>query len=250
MTRTAMTLAIALGMVLGCTAAEDQDTTVAEEGFQLIQHEETTLEAQVVSGGESLYLLVVEYEPGVVDVTFDFADTIVGISLDYNKGEGAFMPGPGTLDASDARLVDLMFAELEEIISPDSADRTRVEDAAYRQASYMQEAPRGEKLADFQFTSDKSWVHISCSCYNQYIGSGYYRIAGKGCGCTGGSGRGCKGRCGQGCGITSYPRCVGSTAYTRDCAKHDYGLGSWFSASDDFSFASNNCSCSGVGTCY
>ncbi len=250
MRHAAETLAIALVAVLGCTAADDGDTGQATEGFELIQYDDTTIEAQQVSAGETLSLLVTELEAGVVDVTFDFGDTVVGFHLDYNRGEGAFLPGIGTLDAAHSRLIDLMFAELQEMIPEDSADRTRVEDTAYRQASLMQEIPRGEKLGEFEFKADKSWVHISCGCYRKYIGSGYYRTAGKGCGCTGGSGRGCKGRCGQGCGITSYPRCVGSTAYTRDCAKHDYGLGSWFSASDDFSFASNNCSCSGVGTCY
>ena len=100
------------------------------------------------------------------------------------------------------------------------------------------------------FTAQQGWTHISCSCGTQNIGSGYYRQAGRGCGCNGGSGNGCKGRCGQGCGITSSPGCVGSTAYTQDCAKHDYGLGSFAAASDDYSFASNNCSCSGVGSCY
>jgi len=107
----------------------------------------------------------------------------------------------------------------------------------------------GELLSPYQYVSERGWVHISCTCGTQYIGSGYYRQAGRGCGCNGGN-TGCKGRCGQGCGITSTPQCVGTTAYTQDCAKHDYGLGTFEAASDDYSFASNNCSCSGVGTCY
>jgi hypothetical protein len=113
----------------------------------------------------------------------------------------------------------------------------------------MQIVPTGELLSPYQFVSARGWVHISCTCGSQNIG-GYYRQAGRGCGCTGGSGQGCKGRCGQGCGITSTPACVGTTAYTQDCAKHDYGLGSFSAASDDYSFAGNNCSCTGVGTCY
>jgi hypothetical protein len=133
---------------------------------------------------------------------------------------------------------------------PPDTQRTRVEEAAMRQTSFMQIVPVGEVLTPYQYVSERGWTHISCGCGNQYIGSGYYRQAGMGCSCNGGSGNGCKGRCGQGCGITSTPACVGTTAYTQDCAKHDYGLGTFEAASDDYSFASNNCSCSGVGTCY
>jgi hypothetical protein len=139
---------------------------------------------------------------------------------------------------------------LSKVVAPtDDPQRTRVEDVAMRQTSFMQIVPVGELLTGYEFVSERGWTHLSCTCGNQYIGSGYYRQAGRGCGCTGGSGGGCKGRCGQGCGITSTPPCVGTTAYTQDCAKHDYGLGSFAAASDDYSFASNNCSCSGVGTC-
>jgi hypothetical protein len=43
---------------------------------------------------------------------------------------------------------------------------------------------------------------------------------------------------------------VGTTAYTQDCAKHDYGLGTFEAASDDYAFAGNNCNCTGAGVCY
>jgi hypothetical protein len=242
--------AVTLVLSVGCSS-EPESRASAEEGFALLQHDETTLEATYGSGGASVRVLVVETESKVVEVTYDFGDPVIGFHIDYNQGLGRFNPSGGPLDASQARLLEPLLEGLSKVVAPtDDPGRTRVEDAAMRQTSFMQIVPVGELLTAYEYVSERGWVHISCTCGRQYIGSGYYRTAGRGCGCTGGSGNGCKGRCGQGCGITSTPACVGTTAYTQDCAKHDYGLGSFAAASDDYSFAGNNCSCSGVGTCY
>ena len=236
-------------MVLAVGCSNEQASPVQEaEGFALLQHDETTLEATYRSGGATVRALFVETSQNVVDVTYDFGDPVIGFHLDYNQGVGDFMPSGNALDAAQSQLVTSLLEGLTDAVP--ETERTRVEEAAIRQTSFMQIVPVGELLTGHEFVSERGWVHISCTCGNQYIGSGYYRQAGRGCGCTGGSGQGCKGRCGQGCGGTSTPRCVGTTAYTQDCAKHDYGLGSFSAASDDYSFAGNNCSCSGVGTCY
>lgn len=242
-------ITVAMSLTLGCSdgpAAREE----AAEGFALLQHDGTTLEATYRAGGASVRALVVETQAKVVEVTYDFGDPVIGFHIDYNQGTGSFMPSGGPLDAAQAGLMAPLLEELGKVVAPtDDPQRTSVEDVAMRQTSFMQIVPVGEPLTAYEYVSERGWTHISCTCGNQYIGSGYYRQAGRGCGCNGGSGNGCKGRCGQGCGITSTPRCVGTTAYTQDCAKHDYGLGSFSAASDDYSFAGNNCSCSGVGTC-
>ncbi|WP_164014052.1 hypothetical protein [Pyxidicoccus trucidator] len=217
------------------------------EGFALLQHDGTTLEATYRAGGASVRALIVETESKVVEVTYDFGETVIGFHIDYNQGVGSFMPSGAPLDAAQAKLIDPLLAEITKAVPAEQ--RTAVENAAMRQTSFMQIVPVGEPLTAYEFVSERGWTHLSCTCGTQNIGSGYYRQAGRGCGCNGGN-TGCKGRCGQGCGITSTPPCVGTTAYTQDCAKHDYGLGSFAAASDDYTFASNNCSCSGVGTCY
>lgn len=241
---------VAMTMVVGCSNEPAGQVVDPAEGFELLQHDAATLEATYRSGGESVRALVTEVAPNIVEVTYDFGDPIIGFRIDYNQGVGQFMPSGKPLDAAQARLIDPLLAELSEVVPQEDTQRTRIEDVAVRQTSFLQIVPVGELLTPYQYVSERGWVHISCTCGTQYIGSGYYRQAGRGCGCKGGSGNGCKGRCGQGCGITSTPRCVGTTAYTQDCAKHDYGLGSFSAASDDYSFAGNNCSCSGVGTCY
>ncbi|SET80682.1 hypothetical protein [Stigmatella erecta] len=230
-------------MVLGCSN-EKADQVDEAEGFTLLQRDASTLEASYRSGGSSVRALVTESAPNIIEVTYDFGQPIIGFRIDYNQGVGRFMPN-GPLDAAQARLINGLAEGLEKVMPE---QRTRIEDTAMRQTSFMQIVPVGEALTPYEYVAERGWTHISCTCGQQNIG-GYTRQAGRGCSCNGGD-NGCKGRCGQGCGITSTPQCVGSTAYTQDCAKHDYGLGSFAAASDDYSFASNNCSCSGVGTCY
>ena len=239
---------IALALTMGCSSEPPQPAQAAG-GFELLQHDVSTIEATYSSGAASVHVLVNETEANVVDVTYDFGDSVVAFHIDYTRGVGDFIPGGGPLDAAQAQLIEPLLAGISGA-GPQDEQRTRVEEAAMRQTSFMQIVPVGEALTPYQYVAEKGWTHISCTCGSQYIGSGFYRQAGRGCGCTGGSGQGCKGRCGQGCGITSTPACVGTTAYTQDCAKHDYGLGTFSAASDDYSFAGNNCSCSGVGTCY
>jgi len=238
---------VAVVMAVGCSNGPAEVVEEAE-GFSLLQHDETTLEATYSAGGASVRMLAVETASNVVEVTYDFGDPVIGFHIDYNQGVGKFMPSGSALDAAQGQLINHLLEGISNAVPPQE-QRTRTDEAAVRQTSFMQIVPVGELLSPYEYVSERGWVHISCSCGTQYIGSGYYRQAGMGCWCTGGD-NGCKGRCGQGCGITSTPQCVGTTAYTQDCALHDYGLGSFAAASDDYSFASNNCSCSGVGTCY
>jgi hypothetical protein len=240
---------ITIALTMGCSS---QPPEQAQEGesFALLQHDESTLEATYHSGAASVRVLVDETETNVVDVTYDFGDSIVAFHIDYTKGVGDFIPSGSPLDAAQAQLIAPLLEGISDAVPQQDDKRTRVEETAVRQTSFMQIVPVGEVLTPYKYVAEQGWTHLSCTCGTQNIGSGYSRQAGRGCGCTGGSGQGCKGRCGQGCGITSTPNCVGTTAYTQDCAKHDYGLGSFAAASDDYSFAGNNCSCSGVGTCY
>jgi hypothetical protein len=221
---------VAVLFMVGC-AAEASTPPGGSEAVSFTQHDATTLDVTVASGGETLRVLVTDTK-GIVDVTFDFGGPVIAFQVDAVGGSGAFDPSGAPLDAAKSRLLDLLVAELEQVIGA-GAERSRVDDVAYRATTFMQIVPTGEPLASYQFVQEKGWTHISCSCFNQYLGGSDYRTCGRGCTCGGGNG--CKGRCGVGCGG------VGSVAYTRDCGRHDWGIGSWTAASDDFSFASNNC---------
>jgi len=239
-----------LALFLGC--ATEEAAPPVDEGrqtFPVITQTPTEFEFVYEDAGQ-LRARTVETAPGLVDVTFDFGTTKIVYKLDYNRGIGDFIPSGQPLDAAHTRLIEGMFAQLSEHTSmADENTRTQAETALFRQANLMTIVPVGEDLQAYTFKSENGWTAIGCGCGSQNIG-GYTRTAGVGCGCTGGSGNGCKGRCGQGCGTNSTPPCWGNTSYTQDCAKHDYGLGSWWAASDDYSFGPNNCSCSAAGTCY
>jgi hypothetical protein len=233
------TIAIAaVFFAAACTSEEGISPEPAREGITIRQHDSAVFDATVRSGGATLHVLIQQVEPDVLDVSYDFGDPVIGFRLDYREGAGEFQPSGAPLDAAQMRLIEMLLADLEALPSMKDEQRPRIDEVAYRATNLMTIVPTGESLSSHTFVAQQGWTHISCSCFNQYLGAGYYRICGKGSGCTGGSGNGCKGRCGAGC----WP-CAGTTAYTRDCGRHDWGIGSWAAASDDFTFASNNCSC-------
>jgi hypothetical protein len=230
-------LKYALVLAAGCAGMADQDAPETNQsGFAIVQADGATLEATLKTGDDAVRVLVVESEPSIVDVTFDLGTSIHAFRLDYVDGLGDFTPDGEPLDAAQRVLLAELADELQQGLPADETARPLAQTVALRMTSFMAEAPVGELLASYRFVSVRGWTYIGCSCRNQYIGSGHYRVAGVGFGCTGGSGNGCKGRCGAGCNSNGH-----TGSYTQDCAKHDYGLGSWTSASDDFSFAGLNC---------
>lgn len=234
---------LALLTVLGAAACTQKEEVAPEsDGFVIEQHTAHVFDATVTSAGSSLHVTINETQKDVLDVTFDFGDPVIGFHLDYTKGLGEFQPSGTPLDAAQSRLVAQLYEQLTFMPEMVSNQQARVDEVAFRMANFMQIVPTGESLVNHNIVAQQGWTHISCTCGNQNIG-GYVRVCGRhdtgiGGNCSGGSGNGCKGRCGTGC-----SPCVGTAAYTVDCAKHDWGLGSFSAASDDFTFASNNCSC-------
>ena len=177
---------------------------------------------------------VAEVDKGVIDGAYEVGDILITSRLDNNEGLGSY-------DFGEASLTEMHRNAIQEAneaiaLALGEKDLNPAEDQAKRQTSYLAESPIEQPMPAFDFSSDRGWSYISCSCYNQYIGSGYYRTSGRGWTCGGGNG--CKGRCGTGCQFIYSGK---YSAYTRDCAKHDHGVGSFWAASDDFSFAGNNC---------
>lgn len=232
-------VAVALATV-GCTQPPS-DVTANPNGLTITVHDDGELSGSYDAFGVDLQFAFIESEPNVVDVSYDFGDQVIAFRLDYAQGSGDFDPSAATLREDQKAAIEAFYQALQPELTATADDRSLVEDVAVRITSLMHIIPAGEQLEAGTFVAQRGWVHISCSCKTQYIGSGYYRKAGKGDWCTGGSGRGCKGRCGVGCGYDNLCWGYATGTYTRDCAKHDYGLGSWWSASDDYSFSSYNC---------
>jgi hypothetical protein len=242
-------IVLAFALVAGGCGTEEQSKDLTKsDSFTLVQHDDNTLEASLVEGDASLRVLIVEPESGKAEATFDFGDPVVTLAVDYNRGVGEFIPSDNALlDAAQSRLVDMYLEGISKRIELNPDEQSRVESAAIRCGSLMQIVPSGETLAKYQFKSARGWKHLPCTCGWRNIGGSHTYLCGRGCSCTTGS-TGCRGRCGQGCGGTSTPPCVGTTVYTVDCARHDYGIGSFAAAADDYLLASNNCNCG--GNCY
>jgi hypothetical protein len=224
-----------LGTVLGATllvvgCATDGDAPI--QGLMLTSRSDTHV-AGTFSNGDGLLVFDARMpEEGVLDIRYEVDDVVIASRLDLNQGVGAYDFGDAALDESHRALFEGAYDAISSAL-PQEETGSNANGQLQRQLSYLAEAPLGEPIAAFDYAVDRGWTYISCTCSYQYIGSGYYRWAGRGCTCGGGNG--CKGRCGSGCGG------VGWVVYTQDCAKHDYGLGSWTAASDDYCCASNNC---------
>jgi hypothetical protein len=201
----------------------------APEGISVVSEAPNAYAGIYTKDGATLSFSANEIAAGVLNVRFDVAGKVLTYDIDYNRGVADFNAGDAALEPADtAHITEL--AKILDSTMPERTSRTRVQDALVRQSALLAVAPRQLNLPAFQFVNDHSIICIRCACQNQYIGSGYYRQAGQGWGCTGGSGNGCKGHCGAGCASDL------SGNYTQDCAKHDYGLGSFAAASDDYTF--------------
>lgn len=233
-----MTKVIALSM-LSVLAACSQQGTTSEISTNLVvnQHDQRALDVTYTSAGQSLHLTSFESDAKLVDITYDFGESVVAFRLDYTAGVGDFVSNGQAFDAAQLLLIGQMLKALPSLLPVDSNAYSSVETAAIRETNFLAEAPVGEPIADFHFVAERGWTYIGCGCSNQYDGHDGYHVGGTGCGCTGGSGNGCKGRCGAGCQQDG----ASINAYTRDCLCHDYGKCSWTTASDDFAFAASNC---------
>ncbi len=230
-------LGLGLFMAVGCGGKVDPPSTAATDSFVVAEHAATSIDLKLTSGGESVHFTAVQTADRVVDVTYDFGSPIVAFHIDYVQGKGEFMPAGGALDAAQSRLMGILLDQFQKTLPVEDDARSLVESASLRQTMLMQIVPVGEALQSFGFVQERGWTYISCTCSYQNDGHGNYEHGGKGCSCTGGSGNGCKGRCGAGCMQDG----ASINAYTQDCLCHDYGLCSWTTASDDFSFAASNC---------
>lgn len=224
-----------IGSAFGCTEGE-LVSPVGEEmqqGLVLTSLTGTEILGTYAQGAVELRFRAAEIEPEVVEIEIQVGAQDLYAQIDLERGEGYYDLASVILQEEERAAIEALHLALDDALT--GAKMTTVEDHLVRTTGFLGVAPIRTRLGTHEFQNTKGWVHISCGCYRKYIGNGYYRTAGKGSWCTGGYGNGCKGRCGSACGST------GHGAYTRDCAQHDYGLLSWWRASDDFSFASWNC---------
>ena len=176
-----------------------------------------------------------------VTVTLEVAPVAVSYDVDYALGVGSFDSNGAVLTAANRATLEAFSQELGKTFAAGGLavdTLPLIEDAVMNLSGHFAAAPLGEALPPFTFKNERSWTFLSCSCVNSWLAnsnfSGYKRTGY----CSSSS---CPGRCGVGCGWDNTYSGWGSGKYTSDCALHDYGLGSWTAASDDYTFASYNC---------
>jgi hypothetical protein len=185
----------------------------------------------------------VERAPRSVDVTIRVGETELAIRIDHALGEAAFNANSGQLSPAQISTIERLMAAFVEAFANEDTAPSNAEVALRHALNYAAAAPPSTRLPTFTAVSENGWVYLPCSCSWNYIGSGWYAQTGKGETCGSSGSPHCPGRCGVGCGPDNlkWPWSWGSGVYTQDCALHDYGLGSWENALDDYTLAPYNC---------
>src|SRR5512133_1290247 len=113
---------ILVAISMGCANAPLEQAQGAE-GFALLQHDGSTIEATYRSGGASVRVLVDEIQANVVDVTYDFGDSIIAFHIDHNRGVGNFIPSGNPLDAAQAQLLAPLVEAISKVIPDEERSR-------------------------------------------------------------------------------------------------------------------------------
>jgi hypothetical protein len=219
-----------LVLVAACTVGEDPD--VPDGTFAITTQTPTVLEGSYGDAQATVSFRAIEVAPRRVEVTLRIDDTEVTTRVDHATGEVV-------LQGQDAQLTEHQIAvmgPLSQVLGarlPGEDERSLVEDALVRNVLFIGVAPAATSLGEIKAVSENGWSYLPCARRRSYLAPNTWRTTGRG--------GACEGRCGIGCGPDNRSGPWGTGKYTYDCARHDYGLGSWNAAFDDYTFAFPNC---------
>ncbi|WP_394834621.1 hypothetical protein LVJ94_49810 [Pendulispora rubella] len=229
--------AIGVGACSSSSTPSDAPPANDAKPVTITAHTPTLIEGTFVDSSTSLSFKSVEYETKKVEVTIRAGETNLVVHIDYAQGEGDFDANSGQLDQAQINAMPRLLEGLAAAI-PDYGP-VSLEGLA-RTVNFLSVAPSSTPLPAFKSVAENGWAYLSCGCRWQDA-HGYHNWMGKGESCGSSASPHCPGRCGVGCGPDNLWFAWGSGTYTADCARHDYGVGSWGSAFDDYTFAPHNC---------
>ena len=216
---------------IACSTGENE--AVPGDGtFAITTHTPTLVEGSYIDSQTTVSFRAKELASQTVEVSLRIDDTELTTRVDQAAGEVA-------LDGSNAQLTALQVKAMAPLVQalearlPEEDARTPVEDALVRNVTFIGVAPVDTALGQIKAVSENGWSYLPCYRRMSYIAPNAWRWTG--------NGGACEGRCGIGCGPDNRAGGWGSGKYTYDCARHDYGLGSWTAAFDDYTFANYNC---------
>ena len=219
------TLLVMCSLTACTTTAEAPVRYETSGGLVLHQHDQDRIDGTF----GKLTFSAMQIAEHRVQVALRLDSRRVDVDINYALGSATHDAHGAMFSATELVAVDAAAIALDKVLPPD-VERSEIERAAAQHLALLAKAPADVSLERFEIRNERSVTCLSCTCQTQYIGNGYYREAGQGQDCDGGYGNGCKGHCGAGC------KADNSGNYTRDCARHDYGLASWWDASDDYTF--------------
>jgi hypothetical protein len=224
-------LLVSLVLVVACSTG-DGEAVPGDGTFAVTTQTPTLVEGSYTDSQTTVSFRAMEIAPRTVEVTVLIDDTDITTHVDHATGEVVLHGRNAQLTALQVRAMAPLAQALEAKLPPEDA-RTLVEDALLRNVTFIGVAPVGTTLGEIKSVSENGWTYLPCSRRMSYIAPNAWRWTG-----NGGS---CEGRCGIGCGPDNRAGGWGSGKYTYDCARHDYGLGTWTAAFDDYTFAGYNC---------
>lgn len=232
--------------VLAACASDPVDPVdpVTEEVALVITSKTPTLiEGTLADPGAPLSFQSIERAPRSVDVMIRVGDTEMVLRTDSARGEATFDARSGQLSPAQHSTLEGFMAALVERFGHEESAPTNSEVALRNALNYIIALPVSTTLRTVTAVAETSVVYLPCNCSWNYIGNGWSAQTGKGEQCGSSGAPHCPGRCGIGCGPDNlkYPWAWGSGRYTRDCALHDYGLGSIEAALDDYAMTFANC---------
>lgn len=220
-----------LVLVAACTIGENADP--AEEGtFSITRESPTMLEGSYVDPNATVSFRAMEVAPRTVEVVVRIDDVEVTTRVDHATGEVV-------LQGRDAQLTAQQIAAMAPLSRmlgtqlPGEDERSIAQDALVRNVLFIGVAPEATPVGEIKAVSANGWTYLPCARRQSYIAPNAWRVTGRG--------GACEGRCGIACGPDNRSGPYGTGRYTYDCARHDYGLGSWTAAFDDYTFALPNC---------
>ena len=235
-----LSLLVACGLGACSGGADDRSVgaPVGEAQLVITNQTPTLIEGTFVDGTVALRFQSVELAPRKANVTVRTGEAEIAFNLDFALGEGEFDAKSGQLDEGQVSAMPRLMTALSDALPSEDTVAT---DALGRTLNFLSEVPPSTQLPTFKFVAENRIASLSCGCRWQDA-FGYFNWMGQGESCGTSAAPHCPGRCGKGCGPD---RLVllrwGTGAYTADCARHDYGVGSLAAAADDYAFANPNC---------
>jgi hypothetical protein len=223
-------LAIPLLAMTACTD-DPVPQTGTEEALSFSTYTGNLIAGSYDDGVTHIDLDSREIAPGVITTTITLDTLSYTKTKDVNTNTIAFENPLTAASTEQTAALHSLEDALSLLVDADDSAPTDVALSLHAMASMLSDWPAGEvRPPSVEVTMNRDIVNISPNNYCRTLygdSCSPYKMTGK-------NSDNCKGRCGGGCNTA---RSGGYNRWTMDCAEHDYGINSWWDATDDWDHA-------------